>query len=235
VQSSRRDRDAAAAWTVKALPPTSYVGTVDANIIPQALVQRVDVVTGGASAAYGSDAVAGVVNFVLDTKFDGVKGSVTIRHLEPLATIIRWKFGPRRRQEPCWTIGCMWKAASIISSSRAFANNGERPYGGNYDGGWVECRLHICPVRGTNTVANGCPASGCAAGTKQNPYTPTFNVRLANGTYGTLDQLRVATPPAPPCPSRSTINTFEPGGSLSHPADLGTPDRHAQLQHVGGQ
>ena len=40
------------------------------------LVQRVDVVTGGASAAYGSDAVSGVINFVLDTKFNGIKGAV---------------------------------------------------------------------------------------------------------------------------------------------------------------
>jgi iron complex outermembrane receptor protein len=50
-------------------------GAVDLNIIPTSLVQRVDVVTGGASAAYGSDAVAGVVNVILDTDFTGIKGS----------------------------------------------------------------------------------------------------------------------------------------------------------------
>jgi outer membrane receptor protein involved in Fe transport len=54
----------------------SVSGATDINIIPQALVQRVDVVTGGASAAYGSDAVSGVVNFVLNTKFTGLKGEV---------------------------------------------------------------------------------------------------------------------------------------------------------------
>ncbi|HUD92926.1 TonB-dependent receptor domain-containing protein [Sphingobium sp.] len=48
-------------------------GQVDVNTIPSSLVSRVDVVTGGASAAYGSGAVAGVVNFVLDTKFTGFK------------------------------------------------------------------------------------------------------------------------------------------------------------------
>ena len=48
-------------------------GGVDINLLPQGLVKRVDVVTGGASAAWGSDAVAGVVNFVLDTKFTGFK------------------------------------------------------------------------------------------------------------------------------------------------------------------
>ena len=52
---------------------TNVVGAVDINIIPQSLVRRVDVVTGGASASYGSDAVSGVVNFVLDTEFEGVK------------------------------------------------------------------------------------------------------------------------------------------------------------------
>jgi iron complex outermembrane receptor protein len=46
------------------------------NGIPNSLISRVDVVTGGASAAYGSDALSGVVNFVLDREFTGVKGSV---------------------------------------------------------------------------------------------------------------------------------------------------------------
>lgn len=50
---------------------------VDINNLPSALVERVDIVTGGASAAYGSDAVAGVVNFILQKKFTGIKGSVS--------------------------------------------------------------------------------------------------------------------------------------------------------------
>jgi iron complex outermembrane receptor protein len=49
-------------------------GTVDVNTIPQALIQRVEVVTGGASSAYGSDAVSGVVNFILDKEYKGLKG-----------------------------------------------------------------------------------------------------------------------------------------------------------------
>jgi iron complex outermembrane recepter protein len=54
--------------------PTSIGGAVDLNIIPSALVQRLETVTGGASAAYGSDAVAGVVNIILDNKLEGFKG-----------------------------------------------------------------------------------------------------------------------------------------------------------------
>jgi outer membrane receptor protein involved in Fe transport len=49
---------------------------VDINNLPSALIERVDVVTGGASAAYGSDAIAGVVNFILQKKFTGIKGSI---------------------------------------------------------------------------------------------------------------------------------------------------------------
>jgi outer membrane receptor protein involved in Fe transport len=54
---------------------STITSLVDINTIPQALVDRVEVVTGGASAAYGSDAVAGVVNFVLNKKFEGLKVS----------------------------------------------------------------------------------------------------------------------------------------------------------------
>ena len=50
---------------------------VDLNNIPSALVERIDVVTGGASAVYGSDAVAGVVNFVLKDDFEGIQLDVS--------------------------------------------------------------------------------------------------------------------------------------------------------------
>ena len=50
--------------------------SVDLNTLPQNLVKRVDVTTGGGSAAYGSDALSGVVNLILDTKFVGLKGEV---------------------------------------------------------------------------------------------------------------------------------------------------------------
>lgn len=50
---------------------------VDLNNIPAAMIERVDVVTGGASAVYGSDAVAGVVNFILRDDFEGVEVSAS--------------------------------------------------------------------------------------------------------------------------------------------------------------
>src|SRR6201999_1439876 len=56
------------------VPGTFYDTTVNVDMLPQMLVQRVDVVTGGSSAVYGSDAVGGVVNYVLDHNFTGFKG-----------------------------------------------------------------------------------------------------------------------------------------------------------------
>lgn len=58
------------------LVPSSLQATTDVSLIPEGLIQRVDIVTGGASAVYGSDAVAGVVNFILDTKYTGVKADI---------------------------------------------------------------------------------------------------------------------------------------------------------------
>ncbi|PZN93998.1 MAG: TonB-dependent receptor [Alphaproteobacteria bacterium] len=56
---------------------STATGTVDVNTIPQGLVKSVEVVTGGASSVYGSDAVAGVVNFILDRTFTGLKGELS--------------------------------------------------------------------------------------------------------------------------------------------------------------
>ncbi|MFI4877776.1 MAG: TonB-dependent receptor domain-containing protein [Steroidobacterales bacterium] len=58
------------------LGPGSSIGGrnfSDINQVPAALIERVDVLTGGASAVYGADAVAGVVNFILNTHFEGLK------------------------------------------------------------------------------------------------------------------------------------------------------------------
>ena len=53
--------------------PARQDGIVDLNTIPGTLIRQVDVVTGGASAVYGSDALAGVVNFQMIDDFEGVE------------------------------------------------------------------------------------------------------------------------------------------------------------------
>lgn len=53
------------------MTPSNYNGRADLSTIPTALIERIDMVTGGASAVYGSDAVAGAVNIILKDDFEG--------------------------------------------------------------------------------------------------------------------------------------------------------------------
>jgi outer membrane receptor protein involved in Fe transport len=57
--------------------PSSATGTVDINLVPTIMLDRTEVVTGGASAAWGSDAVAGVVNFITNRNLNGVKADAS--------------------------------------------------------------------------------------------------------------------------------------------------------------
>jgi iron complex outermembrane recepter protein len=54
-------------------PTQNGAASPDLNQIPSALIERVEVLTGGASAVYGADAVAGVVNFIMNDQFEGVR------------------------------------------------------------------------------------------------------------------------------------------------------------------
>src|SRR5262249_42607360 len=54
-------------------PQLNGFSAPDLNNIPAALVERVDVLTGGSSSTYGADAVAGVVNFIMNDHFEGLK------------------------------------------------------------------------------------------------------------------------------------------------------------------
>lgn len=57
--------------------PSDAFGNVNVDNFPTALLSRVEIVTGGASAAYGADAISGVVNFVLDREYEGFKAAVS--------------------------------------------------------------------------------------------------------------------------------------------------------------
>jgi outer membrane receptor protein involved in Fe transport len=59
--------------------PFGLDGVVDLNTVPVGLLERVDIVTGGASTVYGADAVAGVVNFITKRSFSGVDATVNYR------------------------------------------------------------------------------------------------------------------------------------------------------------
>ncbi|MFC3444491.1 TonB-dependent receptor plug domain-containing protein [Sphingobium rhizovicinum] len=80
------------------LPLSDINGNVDINILPESIIGSVDVITGGASAIYGSDAMSGVVNFKTDKYFDGVRAP-TSRMATAFAAIMassthRWRWAP---------------------------------------------------------------------------------------------------------------------------------------------
>ncbi|MCW2365276.1 outer membrane receptor protein involved in Fe transport [Sphingobium sp. B7D2B] len=62
----------------KRFVPSTTQATVDTNMIPSIMLQRAEVVTGGASAVYGSDAVSGVVNLLIDKAFTGYKANAQV-------------------------------------------------------------------------------------------------------------------------------------------------------------
>lgn len=116
--------------------PSNASGWTDVNLFPQLLLQRVDVVTGGASAAYGSDAVSGVVNFVLDRDFEGAK-------LEGQAGTSRYKDGDSYRLGGAWGKAFLDGRAHVTASVEHYKNDGVwLDYGGR---DWAEAGWGIIP------------------------------------------------------------------------------------------
>jgi outer membrane receptor protein involved in Fe transport len=141
------------------VPPTSYDGSVDINTLPQFLIQRVDIVTGGASAAYGSDAVVGVVNFVLDKKFEGLKAS---------AQVGQSNYGDAESYKVAVAAGHSFfdDRLHLLGSAEAYRNEG------------VPSRL-ARPPYDDRYVLTG-------TGTAANPYTLNDNVRYNSVSFGGL-------------------------------------------------
>lgn len=140
------------------VPGTFYDTTVDTDMLPQLLISRVDVVTGGASAVYGSDAVSGVVNFITDRNFNGFKGVVQGGISKYGDTASRrvgvangFNVGERGHFE--------WSAEYY--NRDAIESKADRPYG-----------------------SIGSAVIG--AGTTANPYELIFNARQSNAAYGGL-------------------------------------------------
>ena len=168
--------------------PNNQDGTVNIDVMPQMLMERVDIVTGGASAIYGSDAVAGVVNYVLNKDFTGLslKGDVGRSKYDDgdeyqLGAAWGTKlFGDRGHFE----IGGRFRHQDMIPMS-------ERPYGEDGQAWLLTGNGSVAnPFRNTpfSRVYNSGPAAGnivCGAACTFN--NTTFNaagdlVPLAHGT-----------------------------------------------------
>ncbi len=141
-------------------------GAIDTNIFPQNLISRVDVVTGGASAAYGSDALAGVANFILNTEFTGIKGEVS---------------------SGITTYGDDWTAKANIAVGFPFAG-GRGHVLASYDWAW-DPGVFPMSARDWNKVAwKILPNTAYGTGPGQSTSVPAFLVRdhtgLINETPG---------------------------------------------------
>jgi iron complex outermembrane receptor protein len=145
---------------------SNLTGGVDITTLPSAIVSRVDVVTGGASAAWGSDAVAGVVNFVIDKNFVGFKGS--IQGSETTSGLVRSL------------------SASAVWGQNFFGDRGHLEVAGQYNNRpdtalLIEQKWY----RGSYLVSN--PAFTAATASNANPqFVIADHVGLANSTMGGL-------------------------------------------------
>ena len=191
--------------------PTATGGGVDVTLIPSMLVARTEVVTGGASAVYGSDAVAGVVNIILDKKLNGFKAQAdygeTSHHdggddhfsLELQLGDVAWlrgHFVSRCQYGDSEDIG-------ICSQVRSWCKNGAGLF--------------------TNTLYNGAPASPPFPAIPPNGL-PHYIIG-PNATLANQSQTGVLTPcniPAPVCiPGPSPQYIFNSAGTAASPFNPG--------------
>lgn len=149
-------------------PITSGTGeSVDTNLIPQMLIQRVEIVTGGASAVYGSDAVSGVVNYVINRNFNGLE--VTGQAGEDTASIDRtWNAGAAAGTS-------LFGGRGHVEASVQFFN----------DPG-VSDRDAFSWGRGDWATAGSVVGSTAAAGTAANPYELFGDGRFSGSSFGGL-------------------------------------------------
>jgi iron complex outermembrane receptor protein len=166
-------------------PPSNADGTVDIDTLPQMLVLRVDIVTGGASAVYGSDAVTGVVNFVLDKKFTGLKID-TNAGISNYGDAASYQFG-------------------LVAGSSVFGGRGHIEESVEYrhrDGINVFSRPY-----GPSLYAE------VGSGTAANPFTYIPNGRRPNSTFGGLVNNCVAPCPAAGLQfvANGVLGPFDPG------------------------
>jgi iron complex outermembrane receptor protein len=127
-------------------------GQTDPNIIPSSALQRVEVLADGASSVYGSDAVAGVVNYITRHEFQGIEinGKVGVANAWNSADL-------NAIAGTAWNDGSMYVAgqysyqSALANSSRAFLSRGDyRPLGQNFDSFNCSPASIRTPASGTN-------------------------------------------------------------------------------------
>ena len=140
---------------------------VDSNLLPQLLLKRVDVVTGGASAVYGSDAVSGVINYVIDHEFNGLK-------------VVGQAGESTYSDDRTWNAG--FAAGTPLFDGRGHA---EFSYQSFNDPG-IQNRFSRAWGQGLWSMQGSVPGSTATPGTAANPFALYSNTRLAVTSFGGL-------------------------------------------------
>ncbi|MDP9085359.1 MAG: TonB-dependent receptor plug domain-containing protein, partial [Pseudomonadota bacterium] len=209
--------------------PGSY--TPDVNTIPSDLVERVDVVTGGNSAIYGSDAVAGVVNFVLKNNFEGLR----LRAQSGVTT-----YGDRGSYLLSAVAGHSFLdgrvniAASVQYTKANPLFYSDRSYLGAYTGrpGFITTEITNAPNRNNDGIPNtGFVSGGITFGSISTGSYVLATCPLANATNAAQRAI-VCTGQTTPTNGRIPYNfAFQPNGTLVRDdASQGLIDRRA----IGG-
>jgi iron complex outermembrane receptor protein len=189
--------------------PASVFGGPDINMLPSEMVKRIETVTGGASAAYGTDAVSGVVNYILDTSFEGFRAKGQVGETSR---------GDGRNNEYGFSLGHQFgDKFHLLFSVEHQHQNAITSYDGR---SWYDsCSL----------VSN--PASGAGTSLSNPQFLPACNLHSTNASFDGIITAAVGPTGANvPLPTRMTFNS---DGTLT-PLQPGTQVFPGSNAQVGG-
>lgn len=214
--------------------PTAATGQVDLNLIPTILIDRVDVVTGGASAAYGSDAISGVVNVIINNRLKGFRGDFSLG-------IAQEGDNFERRASLAWGTDFAGGRGHFVIGGDYVRSDGVKSW---EDRDWA--RRYEEPVTFANNRPAGTPSRAYYSGVRFVNSLPggmilgnNADTNPANGA----DVLRGIWFPSPGVVSRFTYGQESGGSSYNFSSSAGTPprlgqtlvlpvDRHVAMAHL---
>lgn len=158
----------------------------DPNIIPVSAIQRVEVLADGASSVYGSDAVAGVVNFITRRTFDGFEANMQYGFAKDYNNkSANFIWGKTWGSGGVYVAAALTEQSTLFNRDREFTSRGDyRPYGGSNTNSF-QCNPASFQVTGVSSgaVPSGVFLSPSATSTVANTQA---NAPCNNSVYGVL-------------------------------------------------